>query len=341
MKKLVQGSKIGIVGDANVDFVYHVNKLPPAGGEVLAGSHSIQLGGSAANVALGLARLGFNARLLACVGADDWGIRIRSELLSCGVDVGSIVESAMEPTQANVVMVTNDAERTMVSYRGASKRLAAAHVTEGWISGCQTVFLSGYSLLEEPQAGAARRVVEMARRRGLRVVLDVPVVLSSAFKIGSYYPDIDVLVLGVAELAELTGEADQIRGVEAIRSRGTTYVAIKEGPEGASLHGPEGRCSVRGLDVEVLDTTGAGDSFTAGLIAGFEYGLGERALLLLANTMGALATVRQGAGLSLPVVAEVQRMLKKLEADEELSGLAREVLRCLADYPERSTVPAA
>jgi len=124
-------------------------------------------------------------------------------------------------------------------------------------------------------------------------------------------PRLSLLILGEQEACSLTQLDEPGAAVDALLAAGASRVAVKRGQDGASLYGPTGTVHWPAFDVPSVDTTGAGDAFSAGLLYGLLSGLEDPAAALLASACGALATTVWGAGLAMPDPASIRRLLSQ------------------------------
>jgi ribokinase len=287
-----------LLGDINVDIIAHHPKFPVQGVDAFAASLEFHCGGSAANAALVLAELGTETALIARVGPDPWAPMVLRRLADAGVCLDYLQQDPAVMTGLMYVIVTPDGERTILGDRGANARTDPSKLRQVQFGGANLFYLSGYALLSEPQCSAALLALEMAVRDGLVVVLDPGM---------SGYPwasqemrgclaNVDLLLPNLVEARAMTGLTAPEDCVEALLAAGVSAVALKLGSEGC-LMCEAGRCTpVPGFRVRVQDSTGAGDSFAGGLIAGYLGGLSLTAAASLANAMGALTASRIGAG---------------------------------------------
>ncbi len=297
-----------LLGDLNVDIFLDVPELPGPGGEGVATRQRMGFGGSAANTAVVLQRLGATCAMVCCVGDDEWGTFAAKGLAEIGVDTSLVQRTAAEGTSLNVVAVTADGERTMYAYRGASAQLAEAAVPDD-LRGAGFLHISGYALLAEPQRTAAVVAARRARERGVRVSLDVPVdtVRSAPEALCAFLPLVDIVVIGSSDAQLLMGVPEGA-ATHAIAELGPQLVAVKCGADGAVLLAGGERIALPAPRVEVVDSTGAGDSFCAGLLFALNAGASLEAAGLLANACGAAAVGVLGAGANLPDRAGVARV---------------------------------
>lgn len=324
---------IVLLGDINIDLVLDIPAYPPEGGEAIATAQRHMLGGSATNTAIALSRAGHDCRLIGRVGQDAWGQQALSSLEDTGVSTAWIGRDPLEPTQTNIVTVGKGGERTMFAYRGANAHLSPASIVGDTFDDAALFHLSGYALLQSPQSDAAMRAIELAQERHIPVTLDIPagIALSVAPQVRNLLPKLDTIMLGGADLAPLAGAGSDTPAEEAIKSllhQGVKRIALKHDAAGSSLHQNSGVESAPWFFVAAVDTTGAGDAFAAGHIIGRLSGLPGAECCRLANAFGAIAVTRQGAGTSMPVLAEVMELIGADNGNRsEKAGLREELER--------------
>lgn len=282
--------QVVVLGDINLDIVAHMTDYPPLGGEGIASQCCLRLGGSAANTALALACCGIETAIIGRVGADPLGMRLLADLCAGGVDVSLVQTDANATTGTVFIVVTPNGERTMFGFRGANVYLDLESVSQLWLRDARHFHLSGYALLESPQREVALWVLEAARCSGLSISLDAGLVtlIQQNHLVRSLLPNIDLFLPSLDEAELLTGTRDATMAIIQLQERGAKAVALKLGKEGCMIGAEEDIFLAPAFAVEVHDTTGAGDAFNAGLIAGRLYGLGWRTAALWGNALGAL-----------------------------------------------------
>lgn len=324
------------LGDINVDFIAHVPYYPQAGGDGVARHAQIYSGGSAANTALVLARCGVEVGLIARVGRDALAAQTLVELSDAGVDGHQIQYDPELTSGIMFVAVTPDGERTMLGYRGANVRLNPLLLDADEIARARVLHVSGYALLESPQRDAALRAIEIAHRSGVRVSLDLGVeaAQNQTERVHTLLPGISWIFPNQMEAESLVGHVDGTRAVQRFLDYGLEVVVLKLGEMGCVIGSREDVFAVPAFDVEVKDTTGAGDSFDAGFITGRLNGLSWRASGLLANALGALAASVVGAGESLPGPEAVSDLLK-VQGSQKIWQRWQDEIRSIQTLVER------
>jgi ribokinase len=291
---------------------------PPPGGDSLARQVVVQSGGSAANTALAAARLGIEAWMVGRVGKDEWARIALSPLEAGGVHLEAVRQAGGEATGLTFLPVTPDGERTMFTYRGANARLDPLDVDQAILRGAWGLHLSGYAFLEPPQSLAAWRAVSLAQELGIRVSLDIGVEPARAVRDGLWrlLPALHLVVLGEQEACRVAGRAaggvdDLETALRLLLDRGVGSIGLKLGGRGCRLVTRELDLTLPGFHVAVVDTTGAGDAFCAGMLFGTLHGHPLPVCGVLANALGALTAARWGAGSALPTAQETTRFLKE------------------------------
>jgi len=321
------------LGDINIDVISHIHHYPQKGGEGLAEQGHIYCGGSAANTAIVLGRFGVDVGIIGRVGEDVLAPLALAVLDEAGVDGRCIQRDPETITGIILVAVTPDGERTMFGCRGANVCTDPALLDEDYIAQARIFHLSGYSLLASPQWDAALRALEVAHQAGLTVTADLGLeaVMRVTDRTRAILPKVDILFPSQPEAEYLTGRRDVEGAMEGLLDYGVEVVALKLGKRGCAIGTDEGTFLVPGFPVPTVDTTGAGDSFDAGIILGRLEGWGWRESALLADALGALTATVEGAGTSLAERAEVRAFLEQ-HLDQSVWQDWREELRFLIDF---------
>lgn len=306
-----------LLGDINLDTVFPVPGFPIPGQDILSDQIHLQTGGSVSNTAVILCHLGMKTILLSCVGEDVWGTHVLAALESIGVDVRLVSRDRQTKTGMIFLFVTPDGERTMLSYRGANVRLDPAHIPVCALQEASLLHLSGYAMLQSPQRDALWRAVELAVNAGVPISMDTELepVLQQADAMRALLPLLSVCVLGLKEAYALTGLDSPDAALDALLKAGSKWVGLKMGSQGSILANAEKRIAFPAFVVNTLDTTGAGDSFSAGLLYGWLRNWDMLQTGTLASAAGALAATVRGAGLALPDKKNLLAFLNGLQSE--------------------------
>ena len=246
-------------------------------------------GGSAANTLAGLSRLGHKTAFIGQVAQDQLGDVFAHDIRATGIDFDVPARPGQPPTARCLILVTPDAQRTMNTFLGASQYLPAQLIDPELIQSAAILYLEGYLWDPEEPRAAMRTAIDLARAAGRKVALT----LSDAFVISRHGPDfvaemdagrIDILFANEVEITALAG-TDDFEAAVAMMAAKVPLLVCTRGEHGAiAVQGAE-RVEVPAEPVSrLVDTTGAGDLFAAGVFAG----LAQRRSLKDCLTMGAV-----------------------------------------------------
>jgi sugar/nucleoside kinase (ribokinase family) len=284
----VSGSVV-VVGDVMVDVVV-VPAGPIARGTDTPSQVQSMGGGSAANTACWLARLGTSVTLVAAVGDDELGRSARAALDQVGVAFAGQVERNA-PTGTCVVLIDETGERTMLPDRGANEELAPAIVEAAIQPDGTWVHVSGYALLGTGSHPAARAAMAAAQRLGLPWSVDAasaaPLAAAGPSRFLQWIEGCTLLFANEDELGVLGGARAALASVGE--------VVLKLGPEGASWTDGDRSESSPAAPATVVDTIGAGDAFDAGFVAARLQGSDPTASLRAGAVAAARAVSQRGA----------------------------------------------
>lgn len=247
-------------------------------------------GGSAANTLAGLSSIGLQCTFIGQVAGDQLGDVFAHDIRAVGIDFDTAARAGDPPTGRCLIFVSPDGQRTMNTYLGASQFLPAAALDDAVVADAAILYLEGYLWDPEEPRAAMRKAIAASRAAGRKVAFT----LSDAFVIDRHGDDfralidagqIDILFANKVELAALTGEDDFDAGLAALAPKVPVLVVTRSDDGAVAISGDE-RAEVAAEPVAaVVDTTGAGDLFAAGFLAGYVRGESlERSL-----AMGSLA----------------------------------------------------
>jgi ribokinase len=287
-----------VLGDVNMDIVARFPAFPIDGQDAFAHEVEFHCGGSAANTATALSWLGIETVLISRVGTDPWATMALDHLRAAGVLCQDIQTDPAVMTGLMYVIVTPDGERTILGFRGANTHTDPYQISADAIRSARLLYFSGYALLAEPQRSAALRALELARHHDLTITLDPGLSNSPAVlqDVHTYLSCVNVLFPNLSEAQKLSGWKEPEQCARALLASGAEGVGLKLGKEGCLVGDSNKLVHAPSFAIDARDSTGAGDSFAAGLIAGMLNGLDWPAAALLGNAMGALATAHIGAG---------------------------------------------
>jgi sugar/nucleoside kinase (ribokinase family) len=288
---------VTIVGNVNADVVAGpLSELPPPGGDVLVDAIEVRVGGAAANAAMVLARLGLVPRLVGAVGDDQFGRFVLDSLRGMGL-AGDVLVLPGVPTGVSICVEAPGRDRAFISVRGALDSFDAAMVP-GDAMAASILLLCGYFTLGSLRGRPALALLERARSGGATVLLDPDTEAggwssSARREIQELLPLVDGFLPNEHEASGLAGLSDPVEAGRALQRRSGGWVVVKRGGKGAAAIMPDGgTVTVPAREVAVRDTTGAGDSFDAGVVLALSRGAALPEALALASRVAAAVISR-------------------------------------------------
>jgi sugar/nucleoside kinase (ribokinase family) len=255
-------------------------------------------GGSAANTVIALADFGGKAAYAGKVSGDRLGHFFLEDMRKIGVTVE--VPVAAGDTGTCVILITADAQRTMLTHLGVSANLGPQDISENAIRNAKYVYVEGYLFGGEPTRSAALRTMELAKQNGVKVAFTV----SDPFLISAHRDEfwkliegpVDLLFCNLEEARSLTGRHDPVECAIEIH-RHAENVALTLGPDGSILMHDGQVIPIEGVPAKAIDTTGAGDMYAGALLYGITNGLSWKDAGHLASHAAARIVEQLGARL--------------------------------------------
>lgn len=294
-----------VFGALNMDLVARVPRLPRPGETLDTSDVALYPGGKGANTAVAAARLGASVALVGRVGADEFGHQLQGALARDGVDTRFVVSTADAPTGIAMIFLDFQGQNMIVTSLGANARMSAADVA------------NARSLMKESQwvvlqmglgRSIAEAVIRTAAETGCHVILNqAPAIPVDPQVLGL----VSVLVVNEVEAEILTGHStEHLQGVlaaaRALKAQGARASVVTLGARGALYSAPDGaEGHVPAPTVQAVDTTAAGDTFTAALAVALNQNPDLASAVTWAQYVAALSTTRHGAYPSLPRRTEV------------------------------------
>ena len=286
--------RVLVAGELNPDLIMSNGPVfPEPGKEVRFENIDLVLGSSSAICAVGLARLGNEVTFVGTVGADTYGDFCLDALRCAGVDV-SLVQRRGDLKTGITVSISAAKDRALVTYTGATTALTTYDLPDSLFGGHSHFHVSSWFLQDGLRAGLKERFAT-ARRAGLTTSLDPGYDPSEEWReeIFDVLGEVDVFLPNESEILGITGCQDVEAGLREL-DNGNTLVIGKLGADGCVAYS-QGKWDQSGaFTIDVLDATGAGDSFNAGFLHTWLRGEELSDCLRFASACGALST--QGLG---------------------------------------------
>lgn len=314
-------SMILVVGSLNMDQIVRVPHVPTLG-ETLLGSGSLKLvpGGKGANQAVALSHLGASVAMAGRVGNDTFGQQLVNSLLMNKVDTGLIAVDPVEATGVAFIFLTPDGDNIIVVASGSNMRVGLDEVQSAETSEAIAQARALVLQMEIP-AETVGTLIRTAHKAGVPVVLNLA---PAEPLIRETLEQVEVLIVNETEAGIITGQRissqDDARVVATVlHNYGIPIVVITLGSQGAILASNDGTGNTRIIyqsapQVQVVDTTAAGDCFVAAFTVAWTEGQKLEDALEFAVYAGALKVTRFGAQSGLPTRAEVEAFLQSAKS---------------------------
>jgi len=298
-----------VLGEINPDVVVRATDPTPAFGQVERFVDSIDLviGSSSAIFACGAARLGLRTAFVGVVGDDPMGRFMLDAMRARGVDVAGCRVDRDVPTGASVIL-TSGSDRAILTAPGTMPLLRDEDVPDALVANARHIHVGSVYQLDALRPRLAARL-GAARRAGLTTSADCNWDPREIWDGGLWeiLRETDVFLPNAAEATRIAGTNDIEAAARALVAAGPGVVVVKRGTDGAIAVERDGTLTaIPSLAVDAVDTTGAGDSFDAGFVAGFLAGRPVLECLALGVAAGALSTLGIGGTASQPTLPEAE-----------------------------------
>jgi sugar/nucleoside kinase (ribokinase family) len=306
-----QAFDVAVVGELNADLILRGDVTPSFGQvEKLIDDATLTLGSSSAIFACGAARLGLRVTFVGVVGDDEFGRFVVGELAARGVDTGGVVVDPTIKTGLTVILSRGD-DRAILTYSGSIAALRYAEIDQSLLARARHLHLGSYFLLDALRPDVPR-LFEAARARGSSTSLDTNYDPSERWDggLGEVLRHIDIFLPNETELRAIAGTDDTAAALARLAGP-SRIVAAKLGARGAVVRRGEEVRHVAPVPVDVVDTTGAGDSFDAGFVYGYLAGWELERALRLAAACGSLSTRAVGGTGGQVTLAEALEIINR------------------------------
>jgi len=297
-----------VAGAINTDLVATVERAPAAGETVTGHSFAIFGGGKGANQAVSARRAGANVALLSAVGSDDFGAARLAELRVEGIDLESVAVRDGIATGVALITVEAGGENRIAYIPGTTLTVTVDDAVDAFRRVDPGILLA---TLELP-LGALEALFRIARELGRQTILCATPEPERAQPL---LPDTDVVVVNRSEAAALLGtsSAEDRDLLQRLMHVGPSNVLLTLGRDGVAALIGEELVHQPAFEVDVVDTTGAGDAFTGALAASLGEGRAMTEALRRGLAAGACAVTKEGAQTSMPQGDAIEAMLQRAD----------------------------
>ncbi len=282
-----------VVGELNADLILRGNVTPAFGQvEQIIDDATLTIGSSSAIFACGAARLGLRVAFIGKAGDDEFGRFMLRELSQRGIDTSGVVIDSHLPTGLSVIL-SRPSDRAILTHLGSISALRYDEIDLSWLSHAQHLHLGSYYLLDALRPDVPR-LFDEARARGLSISIDTNYDPTEQWEGGlrDALSRVDVFLPNETELLAITHEDSIEAGLDRLSE--SPVVVVKLGARGAMARRGSQIVYADSVPVDVVDTTGAGDSFDAGFISAYLAGQDLAQALRFACACGSLSTRAAG-----------------------------------------------
>ncbi len=258
-------------------------------------SHVIEMsygpGGSAANSAVAARFLGKHSAVMAKVGMDNFGRMALEEIMRYGVDITGVRIKVGGRTGFTLIIINSRGEIEMYGYKGVSEEFFPEDVDLRLLKGAKHVHVASLRL------DTTRWILREAKNSGISTTFDPGRRLArlGIEKFKPLLPYVDYLLVNFEEFRMLTGTSDIEEGISILQKAGASGVIVKRGAKGVIFVKGNKKIELPAFEIEVVDTTGAGDAFAAGFFVALLDGYSEEDAIKFGNAVAALKVTKLGA----------------------------------------------
>ena len=308
--------KVLCIGSVTTDVIIKpVDALPTPGELQFIDSSSMFVGGCASNASIDLAKLGVPVSLCVKLGKDLFGNFVYNTCKDAGVDVSGCVMDENVQTTTSIVCVNSEGERSFLYNGGSTSAMTDKDISDELLADADIVFLAGALLTHGLDGEPAAKMFEKAQKMGKFTVMDTAWDPTGRWMKGveAALPHLDLFMPSIEEAQKIAGKDDFDDIADVFFEKGVKNVIIKAGKKGAYIRegGKEGYFAPTYLSIKPTDTTGAGDSFCAGFLAGLAQDFDFEKSAKLGNAVGTHCVMELGASTGIKPLAEIYKFMEE------------------------------
>jgi len=319
MAGLRNSRQVLCIGDMVADiFASPLIRLPEPGELVLSDRITVLPGGNALNTAIALRRLGENVAVAGSIGEDDLGRLLLDQMQAQGLDVRGVRREPRGRTASTFILRVEGEDRRFIHSLGVAATFSGEHISPELIPDSGIMLVGGYLKLGAWNDSVLADLMRHARRRNCTVVLNICIAQDSGVdpcRCLSLLEHVDVFVPNEDEARILTGETLPAMQAKALRRAGASVVVITRGADGLFADDGERTVEIGVFKVPLVDPSGCGDCFTAGLISALLRSWDTVRSLQFASAVGAIGATALGCTDGVPSFAAVECFLEENEVN--------------------------
>lgn len=286
-------------------------QYPDKGKLITVEDMSLHTGGCAANTGIALSRLGIKTGVMGKVGSDGLGDFLINVLKKEAIDTKGIVRSKESNTSSTMVIVDNDGERSFIHHIGANADFGIKDVNFNLLKNCKIAHIAGSFLMPKFDGNQTKECLRKLKK--YKIITSVDTAWDHTGRwletIEQSLPFVDIFIPSIDEAELISGKDTPEEMAEFFMKYGVKTVVIKMGDKGSFAKDKDTEIYMPSFKVEAKDTTGAGDSFVAGFLAGIVRGLSLEKSLKLANAVGAMCVTQFGASAGIKNFDETMKFI--------------------------------
>lgn len=319
-------ARLIVYGDALMDITALIQSLPNQGGDIISDSITLVPGGSAANCAVIAARLGIDVKFVGVLSNDRLGTFVLEDLQENGVDT-SFIKMIHGKTATVIDLIDQSGEHTMISCRGAAANELYGKIDPALFQEGDIFHVSGYVFQSQSSKSTAIELIHLAKKAGAKISLDpsynfARTAMQNHKEILS---QLDYFFPNESEMQFIAQSASEKDALKYLKELGMKTIILKKGAAGCYLADRTNDRLIEAYQVrDVVDTTGAGDAFAGGFLAGRIKGLTPYQSVKLGHACAAIIVTAIG-GHSAPLDFDILSRFADEFQDEEL-GTAIKIL---------------
>ena len=294
-----------VIGEINPDLIVRGQDVVPEFGqaEKLVEEARLTIGSSSVITACGAARLGLKVAFMGLVGEDEFGRFMLDAMQERGIDTSACIVDPMLATGMSVIL-SGPEDRAILTYPGTMPLLRIEQIDESMLQKARHLHLGSYFLLDALRPGLPG-LFKHARELGLTTSLDTNWDPSGEWHVKPMLAHVDIFFPNQNEVLLITGQENFSSAMDELAAQVPT-VAVKRGALGGLARQGDKTITAPALAVNVVDTTGAGDSFNAGFLYGHLHDYTLEDSLALACACGSLSTRSAGGTAAQPTLSEAE-----------------------------------
>ena len=297
-----------------------VDSLPEKGKLKLVDDIALEVGGCAANVSIALAKIGLDVTVIGRIGKDKLGEIVLDVLKRENVDVTALKIDASISTAASLVMISSDSERSIVHAMGANRYFCFEDIDLDIIRNARILLIAGTFLMPGFDGHGTEKLLKFARENHVICCMDTAWDSTGMWmdKIQNCLPYLDWFMPSYEEACQLSHKTDVEEMAKFFMSQGVKNVIIKLDQQGCFVmtQKDNGIIIPSFKGIQVKDSSGAGDSFCAGFMAGLYHQWDVRKSALFANAVGAHCVMEIGTTTGVKTMDEILTFIKNYEAGD-------------------------